>query len=41
MSDVRLNNLAMISIESKTAKTLDITEMIKIFATTKARKKSS
>ena len=39
MTDERLSNLAMISIESATAKTLDMTELIKTFAFLKARKK--
>jgi len=32
MTDERLTNLAMISIESETAKILDMTELTKIFA---------
>jgi len=32
MSDEKLTNLAMISIESETAETLDVTELTKTFA---------
>jgi len=39
MTDERLTNLAMRSIESETAKTLDMTELIKTFAFSKIRKK--
>jgi len=40
MTDERLANLAMISVESETAKIWDMTELIKIFASLKTRKKS-
>ena len=40
MTDERLANLAMISIESETAKTLDMTELTKTFAFLKTWKKS-
>jgi len=40
MTDERLTNLAMISIESETAKTLDVIELIKASASLKTRKKS-
>jgi len=38
MTDERLTNLAIFSIEGETAKTLDMTGLIKTFATLKARK---
>jgi len=40
VTDERLTNPAMISIESETAKTFGMTELIKIFASLKIRKKS-
>jgi len=40
MTDERLTNLAMISIKSETAKTLDLTELTKTFAFFKTWKKS-
>jgi len=40
MTDERLANLTMISIESETAKTLDMTELTKTFAFLKTWKKS-
>ena len=40
MADERLKNMTMIFIESETAKTLGLTELIKIFASVKTRKKS-
>jgi len=40
VTDERLANLAMISIESETAKTLDMTELTKTFAFLKTWKKS-
>jgi len=40
MTDERLTNLAMISVESETAKTLDMTELTKTFAFMKTWKKS-
>jgi len=40
MPHERLTNMAMISTESETAETLDMTELIKPFASLKARKKS-
>ena len=40
VTDERLTNLAMISIESQTAKSLDMTELTKTFAVLKSRKKS-
>jgi len=40
MTDERLTNLAMISTESETAKIVDMTELIKTFASLKTRKKS-
>jgi len=40
MSDEKLTNLAMISIESETAETLDVTEFTKTFAFFKTWKKS-
>jgi len=39
MTHDRQTNLAMISIASETAKTFDMTELIKIFAALKVRKK--
>lgn len=39
MSQSRLNSLAILSIESKVAKTINFDECIKIFAEAKARKK--
>jgi len=38
-TDERLAKVAMISIESETAKTLDMTELTKTFASLKIRKK--
>jgi len=40
MTDERIANLAMISIESETTKTLDMTELPKTFAILKTWKKS-
>jgi len=40
MTDGRLTNLAMMSIESETAKTLNMTELTKTFASLKTWKKS-
>jgi len=40
MTDERLTNLAMVSIESETAKTLDMTELTKTFTFLKTWKKS-
>jgi len=40
MTDERLINLAMISIASETAKTLDMTELTKTFAFLKTWRKS-
>jgi len=40
MTDERLTNLAVIAIESDTAKTLDMTELTKTFAFLKTWKKS-
>jgi len=39
MTDKRLTNLAMMSIESETAKTVDMTELTKTFAFLKTWKK--
>jgi len=39
VTDERQTNLAMISMESETAKTLDMTEMTKLFAFLKTWKK--
>jgi len=40
MTDERLTHLAMISIESDTAKSLDMTDLVKEFASSKTRKKT-
>jgi len=40
MTDERLTNMTMISLESETAKILDMTELIKIFTSSKTWQKS-
>jgi len=40
MTDEKLTNLAMFSIEGETAKTLDMTELTKTFAFSKTWKKA-
>jgi len=40
MTDERLTKLTMISVESETGKTLDMTELTKTFASLKTWKKS-